>query len=148
MLLEAYKTYQIGLRADFGKLCHALHGAIRNGVITRFEYAWAQKVVGDTSELRDVHRVVVAPRTPPPQPKWYELGLDDFDALPNPKGVHNRRGKLQVMMREQRLTDDDLSDPISRVLRDNDIGKRPLASISVDMEEDEDDAIDPPLIIM
>ena len=46
----------------------------------------------------------------------------EFDALPNPKGVHNRRGKLQVMMREQRLTNDDLSDPISRVLRDNDIG--------------------------
>ena len=66
MLVDAYETYQIGLRSGFGKLRHNLHGAIRNGAVTRFEYACAQKTVGDTDELRDAHRAIIAPRSPPP----------------------------------------------------------------------------------
>ena len=94
MFIAAYETCQIGLRTGFGKLCHTLRGAMRNGTISRLEYVFAQKIVGETDELRHVHRAVIAPRSSPPQPKRYQLGLGDFDALPNPKGVHNRQGKL------------------------------------------------------
>ena len=60
--------------------------------------------------------------------------------------MRNRRGKLQMLMREERLTDDDLSNPISRVLRNNGVGLCPLRFILDDM--DEDDNIDPPPIIV